>query len=96
MIVPRGRTWVAFWLVVVLGTLGWVVARQTASVVVARDLVTYRSQRSVMEAERAMLLGRIREAESRGTLVPRAEGWGLRLPADSEITIIRSTARRRP
>jgi hypothetical protein len=47
-----------------------------------------RNQRSLLEARRAELLRRIREAESRAVLVPQAEALGLRLPADSEIVIL--------
>ncbi len=94
MIAPRGRFWVGVWLLVMLGTLAWVVARQTSAVVAASDLAESRTIRSVLEAERATLLRRIREAESRAVLVPRAESLGLRLPADSEITIIPSISER--
>lgn len=76
------------WLVFVLAILAWVVARQTSAVVSASELDELRGQRSLLEARRAELLRRIREAESRAVLVPRAESLGLRLPADSEIVIL--------
>lgn len=95
MIAPRGRFWVGFWLLFTLGTLAWVVARQTSAVMAASDLAEFRTIRSVLEAERATLVRRIREAESRAVLVPRAESLGLRLPADSEITIIPSISERK-
>ena len=33
--------------------------------------------------------GRLREAQGRAVLVPRAESLGLRLPVDSEMVILR-------
>jgi hypothetical protein len=88
MVQPRGRVWVTLWLVFVLAILAWVVARQTSAVVSAGELDELRNQRSLLEARRAELLRRIREAESRAVLVPRAEALGLRLPTDSEIVIL--------
>jgi hypothetical protein len=88
MVQPRGRVWVTLWLVFVLAILAWVVARQTSAVVSAGELDEVRNRRSLLEARRAELLRRIREAESRAVLVPRAEALGLRLPADSEIVIL--------
>jgi len=76
------------WLIAVLGVLTWVVARQTASHLLARELDDTRSERSAAEAEKAELLRRIRAAGSRAALIPRAESLGLRLPADSEIVIL--------
>ncbi len=78
----------ALWLVFVLAILAWVVARQTSAVVTAAELDEHRNRRSLLEARRAELVRRIREAESRAVLVPRAESLGLRLPADSEIVIL--------
>ena len=89
---PKGRHWLAFWLFFFLGVLAWVVARQTASVVLATQLRDIRSQRSRLEGLKADLLRRIRTASSRAVLIPRAEGRGLRLPADSEIIILQVPA----
>ena len=93
MVQPRGRVWVTLWLVFVLAILAWVVARQTSAVVSAGELDELRNERSVLEARRAELLRRIREAESRAVLVPRAESLGLRMPADSEIVILSAPER---
>jgi hypothetical protein len=84
----KGRHWLAFWLFFFLGILAWVVARQTASVVLASQLREKRAARSALEGSRADLLGRIRTASSRAVLIPRAQARGLRLPADSEIIIL--------
>ncbi len=82
----RGRVWVVAWAVLVLGVLGWVIARQTASVVAAGDLADLRDERTALESERAILTRRVRQAESREVLQPKAEAMGLRVPADSEAT----------
>lgn len=84
------------WLLFVLLTLAWVVTRQTSAVALAEELAELRHQRSVGEAERAVLVRRIREAESRAVLVPRARALGLRLPADSEIVILPAPGTERP
>lgn len=85
---PKGRVWVASWLLFFLGVLAWVVARQTSAVVAATDLGDLREERATLEARQAEFLSRIREARSRGVLIPRAQALGLRLPADSEIIIL--------
>ncbi len=88
-VAARGRFWVVLWLLLfVLPTLVWVTARQTSALVAAAELNELRDQRSAMEARRAQLLQRVRKAESRGVLVPRAESLGLRTAADSEIVIL--------
>jgi hypothetical protein len=92
---PRGRLWVTVWLVFVLAVLAWVVARQTSSHLTARRLDELRTEWSVHEAQRADLIARIREAESRAVLIPRAESLGLREPADSEIVILEAPTPRR-
>ncbi|MGD8727820.1 MAG: hypothetical protein PVH40_09250 [Gemmatimonadales bacterium] len=92
---PRGRLWVTVWLVFVLVILAWVVARQTSSHLVARRLDELRTESSVYEAQRANLLARIREAESRAVLIPRAESLGMREAADSEIVILQAPAQER-
>lgn len=84
------------WLLFVLVTLAWVVARQNAALAMAEELAELRHQRSIGEAERAELVRRIREAESRAVLVPRVEALGLRLPADSEIVILSAPLPGRP
>ncbi len=85
MAARRGRVWVTLWLLFVLAMLVWVVARQTSAVVAATELEELQRRRSLLEAERADLLRRIRRAESHAVLVPRAESLGLRMPVDSEI-----------
>lgn len=73
------------WLAFILAVLAWVVTRQTSAVVTARELNSLREQRVTLEARRADLLRRIRRAESRAVLVPKAESLGLHLPGDSEM-----------
>lgn len=85
---PRGRFWLVAWLLFVLGVLWWVSRRQAAGFTLSAELDDLRARRSVLEARRAALSRRIREAESRAVLIPRAEALGLRFPADSEIVIL--------
>jgi hypothetical protein len=84
----RGRHWIAFWLVALLATLWLVIARQTASLNAARALADLRDARAALEGRRAELDRRVRVAQSRAVLLPRARRQGLRLPADTEIILI--------
>jgi len=93
---PRGRVWIASWLLFALAILAWVVARQTSAVLAAAELGALRDERATEEARAAELLGRIREARSRRVLIPRAQALGLRLPSDSEIVILQTPSRQEP
>ena len=84
----RGRHWIAFWLVALLAALWVVIARQTAALNAARALTDLREERAALEGRRADLDRRVRSAQSRSILVPRAQRQGLRLPADTEIILI--------
>src|SRR5213079_1600264 len=78
--VAKGRHWVAAWLVAFLATTCVVYARQTAAL---------RAARANLEAHRADLERRIRAAQGRTVLVPRAQQrLGLHLPSDSEIILL--------
>lgn len=94
MIASRGRVWVAFWLVFILGVLGWVVARQTASHLAAGEHGDLREEREALKSERVLVQQRIAEAESPQVLGPKAESMGLRVPDDSETTRLPSIRRR--
>jgi len=77
------------WLVAFLATTWVVYARQTAAIRAARALADIRARRANLEGHRAELERRIRTAESRAVLVPRAQArLGLRLPSDSEIILL--------
>ena len=84
----KGRHWVAVWLVVLLAALWAVIARQTASLNAARALTDLRAERASLEGRRAVLERRIRAAQSRAVLLPRAQRLGLRQPADTEIILL--------
>lgn len=84
----RGRHWIAFWLVALLAALWMVIARQTAALNSARALNDLREERASLEGRRAELERRVRTAQSRAVLLPRAQKQGLRLPADTEIVLI--------
>jgi hypothetical protein len=84
----RGRHWIAFWLVALLAALWLVIARQTSALNSARALADLREARAALEGGRADLDRRVRTAQSRTVLLPRARKQGLRLPADTEIILI--------
>ena len=84
----KGRHWIAFWLVALLAALWVVIARQTAALNAARALADLRQERAELEGRRADLDRRVRTAQSRGVLMPKARKQGLRLPADTEIILI--------
>ncbi|MEX2156060.1 MAG: hypothetical protein WD773_04390 [Gemmatimonadales bacterium] len=84
----KGRHWIAFWLVALLAALWAVIARQTASLNAARALTDLREERAALESRNADLERRVRTAQSRSVLLPRAQRLGLRLPADSEIILL--------
>ncbi|HET9387541.1 MAG TPA: hypothetical protein VFO67_20570 [Gemmatimonadales bacterium] len=84
----RGRHWIAFWLVALLAALWLVIARQTAALNAARALDDLREERAALEGRRAELDRRVRTAQSRAVLLPKARQQGLRLPADTEIILI--------
>lgn len=84
----KGRHWLMLWLLVFLLAASAVVARQTAGFRTARRLGELREQRTALEARRAELERRIRQASGRQVLVPRAEReLGLHLPADHEFVL---------
>ncbi len=91
----KGRIWIAIWLAFVLVVLAWVVSRDTSGYRTASELRELRNERSVLQAEKAELMRRIRQGESRAWLIPRAESMGLRLPTDSEIVILQGTLHER-
>ena len=85
---PKGRHWLAVWLALFLAVAGVVIARDTASYRSARRLVALRQQRLTLEADRAELIRRIRQASSREILVPKVEReLGLHRPSDTEYVL---------
>ncbi len=84
----KGRHWLMLWLLVFLCTAAAVVARQTAAFRTARRVRELREQRSTLEARRADLERRIRQASGREVLQAKAErDLGLHLPADNEFVL---------
>ena len=84
----KGRHWLAIWLIAFLAVAWIVIARYNSSLAMARELAELRTRRANLEGHRADLKRRIRAAESRAVLVPRAQRLGLRLPSDSEIILL--------
>ncbi|HEU4648936.1 MAG TPA: hypothetical protein VFS33_07750 [Gemmatimonadales bacterium] len=86
----KGRHWLMLWLLVFLCTTAAIVARQTAALRTARRVHDLREQRSTLEARRADLERRIRQASGREVLQAKAErDLGLHLPADNEFVLFR-------
>ncbi|MGE5803834.1 MAG: hypothetical protein ACM358_16445 [Gemmatimonadota bacterium] len=90
----RGRHWIAFWLVALLAALWLVIARQTSALNAARELNDLRQERASLEGRRDDVARRVRAAQSRAVLLPKARKQGLRLPADTEIILIPTPAER--
>jgi len=88
----RGRHWFFIWLVAACAALWLVIWRQTDGFRTARALGEVREQRAVLEGQRANLERRIRAAQSREQLIPRAARLGLRAARDSEIFRITAPA----
>ena len=89
----KGRHWLLVWLLLFLLVAAVVVARQTAAFKVARRVGELREQRTALEARRADLERRIREASGRQVLLPKAErDLGLHLPADNEFILFAAPA----
>ena len=85
----KGRHWVALGLAAFLVVALAVVRRQSASYALARGIEALGKTRGTLEAQRATLMGQIQHDKSRAVMVPLAQRrLGLRLPQDSEITIL--------
>ena len=86
----KGRHWVAISLGTFLTVALVVVWRQSEAQRTFRNLEALRRTRGTLEVQKATALGEISRASSRAVLVPLAEQkLGLRLPLDSEITILK-------
>ena len=84
----KGRHWVLLWLALFLVVAGAVIARNSAAYGISRDLTRLRDERASLEARRAELQRRIRQASSRQVLMDRARRAGLRQPEDSELILL--------
>jgi hypothetical protein len=85
----KGRHWLMVWLLIFVGVLVAITARQSAGFRTARHLRDLREQRTTLEARRADLERQIRVGSSRQVLIPIAEReLGLHLPSDSEFTLL--------
>lgn len=91
----KGRHWVAIGLGSFLTVALLVTWRQSTALRVARELQALQRARGTLEVSKSSSMGEIHRARSRAVLVPLAEQkLGLRLPQDSEITILQDTTRR--
>jgi hypothetical protein len=86
---------VALWLGAFLAAALVVVWRQSAALAAAREIEALAQTRGALEVQRSALVGAVARARSRAVLVPLAEQrLGLRLPQDSEITIVQDPSAR--
>jgi cell division protein FtsL len=77
--------WLGAFLVCAL-TIVW---RQSNAFSTSRELQQLQKTRGALEVSKSALIGEIHRAQSRAVLVPLAQQkLGLRLPQDSEITIL--------
>lgn len=91
----RGRYWLALWLGLFLAVATVVIWRQSEAIATARELHELERRRGALEIRRSALAGQVQRARSRSVLVPLAvERLGLRLPQDSEITILQEPRNR--
>lgn len=85
----RGRHWVLLWLALFLGVALVVAGRQSAGYEAAGQVRVLREERLALEAKRADLVRRIREASSRRVLGDRAEeALGMHYPSDTEQRVL--------
>src|SRR2546426_1492598 len=85
----KGRHCLGLWPLAALAALSLVIWRQTDGLRAARALAEARERHASLEGTRSELQRRIRDAESRAVLIPRAQQrLGLRQPADTEIILL--------
>jgi len=86
----KGRHWVGIALGGFLAVALIVVWRQSEAQRVFRQLETLQRTRNTLEVQKSTAISERNRARSRAVLVPLAEQkLGLRLPQDSEITILK-------
>ena len=91
----KGRHWLVLWLMAFLGVAALIVWRQSASLAASRDVQQLEKTRGQLEVTRATLQAQVLRDKSRAVLVPLAQQrLGLRLPQDSEITILQDSRSR--
>lgn len=85
----KGRHWFVIWLLAFLACALLIVRRQQTAFATSRELQQLQQTRGALEVSKSALIGEIHKARSRAVLVPLAQQkLGLRLPQDSEITIL--------
>jgi cell division protein FtsL len=92
-----GRLRLTFVLVAFLVISGGVILRRTMGISAARELLQLDARRAGLVAERLRLEGEVRQAASRAHLQPIAEQrLQMRVPADSQVIILRRGGRENP
>ena len=83
----KGRHWILLWLVLFLVVATAVIARGSSAYSISRELTALRVERASLEAQRAELERRIRQASSRQVLIERMRRAGLHSVSDSEYIL---------
>ncbi len=78
---------VALCCALILAALALVIRRQSKALEVVRAVEKTRTERTLVEAQRAELLHRIEWLQSRGHVAEAAARHGMRLPSGAEIVI---------
>ena len=85
----KGRHWVILWLGAFLVCALTIVWRQQNALAASRELQQLQKTRGALEVSKSAMIGEIHKARSREVLVPLAQQkLGLRVPQDSEMTIL--------
>lgn len=85
----RGRLRVLLWAALMVGSLGLVVARQTAGLERERQLSDLRQALAVAEAERLDLQTRLQELQTRARITrAAAERLGMHVAHDDEVVLL--------
>lgn len=84
----NGLIRIALGFAALLGSLSLVVWRQSRALEVLRETHGFRTERAIVEAERAELARRTVTLESRARVVTAAARMGLHVPASGEIVIL--------
>jgi hypothetical protein len=85
----KGRYWIAFWLLCFIIATGIVAVRTQQGFALASELGRLRDRRASLEAQKADLERRIRQATSRAVLgAVVAERLGLLPPVDTAVVVV--------
>jgi hypothetical protein len=85
----RGRWWVAGGLIAFVIVSAAVIARRSYGHREGVELTALQRRKASLESERVGLDQQIRDGSSMSVIVPKAQRFGMRLPSDSQIVVLR-------